>query len=175
MSSAQPLNLAGLKILLVDDDVQAIRIVKTLLRGFGLKTLIEARDGAEGFEKLNAEPVDLIIVDFMMKPLDGLDFVRLVRTAKDSANPAVPVIMLTAYSEEQRVRQARDAGVNAFLRKPVTAQSLYQKIVGVLREPRPFIRSQTYVGPCRRRHIESSYAGPDRRKTRSGDSRRSAR
>jgi CheY-like chemotaxis protein len=175
MTSAQPLNLAGLKVLIVDDDVQAIRILKTLLRGFGLKTPLEARDGAEAFEKLNAEPVDLIVVDFLMKPLDGLDFARLVRTAKDSPNPSVPIIMLTAFSEEQRVREARDAGVNAFLRKPVTAQSLYQRIVCVLRESRPFIRSQTYVGPCRRRHADGGYAGPDRRKTKSGDAPRSAR
>jgi CheY-like chemotaxis protein len=159
----QPADLAGLNVLLVDDDAHIIKIVRTLLLGFGVKEIDEACDAAEAFEKLKVTKFDVIIVDFLMKPLDGLDFIRLVRTAKDSANPSVPIIMLTAFADERRVKEARDAGVNAFLCKPVTASDLHQRLLGVVQRPKPFIRSETYVGPCRRWREEAAYTGPERR------------
>jgi len=169
MDSAQSLDLARLNVLLVDDDVHVIMIVKTLLRGFGVKQLAEAHDAADAFETLNHTKFDVIIVDFLMKPLDGLDFIRLVRTAKDSTNPSVPIIMLTAFADERRVREARDAGVNAFLCKPVTPSDLYQRLLSVIQQPRPFIRTETYVGPCRRRRDEPNFNGPERRKKKTED------
>lgn len=171
MNNAQSLDLASLSVLIVDDDVHVIKIVRTLLRGFGVRLIEEALDAAEAFEKLNCTKFDVIIVDYMMRPLDGLDFIRLVRTAKDSANPLVPIIMLTAFADEARVKEARDAGVNAFLCKPVTASDLHQRLLGVVQRPRPFIRAETYVGPCRRRgrREDPGYKGPERRKRNADD------
>jgi CheY-like chemotaxis protein len=163
MDRGRTQELAALNVLLVDDDAHAINIVRTLLRGFGIKQIDEAHDAADAFEKLKAQAFDLIIVDFLMKPLDGLDFIRLVRTAKDSANPSVPIIMLTAFADEERVKEARDAGVNGFLCKPVTATSLHQKIFSIVQSPKPFIRTGTYVGPCRRWRHDPGYRGPERR------------
>ncbi len=161
--------MPSLNVLLVDDDIHVIKIVKSLLRGFGVKQFDEAHDAAEAFEKLKHTKFDVIIVDFLMKPLDGLDFIRLVRTAKDSTNPSVPIIMLTAFADERRVKEARDAGANEFLCKPVTASDLYQRLLGVVQSPRPFIRSETYVGPCRRWHDEPNYKGSERRKDKAED------
>ena len=93
----------------------------------------------------------MIIADWHMEPLDGLDFVRLVRTAKDSPNPYVPIIMLTGHTEYQRVCEARDAGVNEFLAKPISAKALYMRFASIIDNPRPFIRTKTYFGPDRRR------------------------
>ena len=75
---------------------------------------------------------DVLIVDWHMEPLDGLDFVRLVRTAKDSANSYVPIIMLTGYTEYRRVTDARDAGVNEFLAKPISAGALYLRFASIV-------------------------------------------
>jgi CheY-like chemotaxis protein len=67
-----------------------------------------------------------------MQPLDGLDFVRLVRIAKDTPNPYIPIIMLSGYTEHRRVTEARDAGVNEYLAKPISAKSIYQRITSII-------------------------------------------
>ncbi len=86
-----------------------------------------------------------------MEPLDGVDFVRLVRTANDTPNPYVPIIMLTGFTEMRRVTEARDAGINEFLAKPVSAKAIYQRLATIIDNPRPFVRSKTFFGPDRRR------------------------
>lgn len=156
--------LSPLRVLVVDDNYHMLHTVRTILRGFGIEHIEEARDAAEAFEIFRQSPVDLIVVDYLMEILDGLDFVRLVRTAQDSPNPYVPVIMLTAYSEKRRVVEARDAGVTEFCCKPVTAKELLTKIKSVIETPRTFIRTKTYFGPDRRRRQDPAYSGPERRK-----------
>jgi len=86
-----------------------------------------------------------------MELLDGLDFVRLVRTAKDSSNPYVPIIMLSGYTEYGRVIEASDAGMNEFLAKPISAKALYQRFAANIDNLRPFIRTKHYFRPDRRR------------------------
>ncbi len=157
-------DLSRLRVLIVDDNHHMINIVKTILRGFGIKEYFEARDAAEAFDIVRSAEVDIIVVDFLMNLLDGIDFIRLVRTAGDSPNPYVPIIMLTAYSERSKVEAARDAGTTEFCCKPVTASELYRKVASVINHPRPFVRAALYFGPDRRRHSSRSYTGPERRK-----------
>ncbi len=157
-------SLEKLCALIVDDNHHMINIVKTILRGFGLKRFYEARDAAEAFDIVRDECVDFIVLDYLMDLLDGTDFVRLVRTGDDSPNPYIPIIMLTAYSERSKVEAARDAGVTEFCCKPVTAQELYRKLAACIEAPRPFVRTGSYFGPCRRRKTQANYNGPKRRK-----------
>lgn len=156
-------NLDRIRVLVVDDNHHMINIVKTLLRGFGIKDFEEAKDAVEAFEIAKSEPIDFIIVDYQMDILDGSDFTRLVRNSEDSGNPYIPIIMLTAYSERSRVEAARDAGVTEFLAKPVNAVDLYKKIASIVNIPRPFIRTSNYFGPDRRRHESIDFMGPDKR------------
>ncbi len=149
--------------MVVDDNHHMINIVKTLLRGFGIKDFYEARDAVEAFDIVRTEAVDFIIVDYNMDILDGTDFIRLVRNGDDSPNPYVPIIMLTAYSERSKVEAARDAGVSEFCCKPVTATELYRKVASVVNAPRPFVRTSQYFGPDRRRKDSPAYRGPERR------------
>jgi DNA-binding response OmpR family regulator len=72
--------------------------------------------------------------------------------------------MLTGHSERKRVLAARDAGVTEFLAKPISANSLYHRIANVVANPRPFIKTETYFGPDRRRGVTQNYSGPERRK-----------
>jgi DNA-binding response OmpR family regulator len=72
--------------------------------------------------------------------------------------------MLTGHSEKRRVVAARDAGVTEFLVKPLSARALYERIVNVVVNPRPFVRTKTYFGPDRRRNLNPSYVGPERRR-----------
>lgn len=104
-------------------------------------------------------PADVIITEFMMTPVDGLEFVRLVRTGSDSPNPFVPIIMLTAYTERRNIMQARDAGITEFLAKPISARSLYARLHSAVFRPRPFIKVTQYFGPDRRRHASAKPSG----------------
>ena len=97
-----------------------------------------------------------------MEPLDGLDFVRLVRQAKDSPYPLIPIIMLTGHAEPHRVKEARDAVVTEFLVKPVSMQSVVARLDEVLYRPRAFIQAPVFVGPDRRRRIRD-HDGLERR------------
>jgi CheY-like chemotaxis protein len=157
-------DLSNLAFLLIDDNNYMRSIVKALLRGYGAHRVSEAVDAAEAFEEFRNTQIDVIIVDYALDTLDGVEFVHLVRTANDSPNPYVPIIMLTAHSERIRVEQARDAGITEFLRKPVCAETLYRRIVEVVERPRPFIRTKNYFGPDRRRRADRNYSGPERRK-----------
>ena len=88
----------------------------------------------------------------------------MIRQPGANANPFVPIIMLTGHTEKDRVTAARDAGITEFLAKPISAKALYQRIVNVVANPRPFIKTKTYFGPDRRRNVNPNYIGPERRK-----------
>ncbi|WKL56104.1 response regulator [Asticcacaulis sp. ZE23SCel15] len=158
--------MAGLervRFLVVDDNSHMITIVKTILRGFGVVKIFEARDATDAFALLRNDSIDIVIVDYQMHVLDGVDFVKLVRTSTDSANRFVPIIMLTAHSEKSRVTSARDAGVTEFCAKPVTANELYRKISAIVNSPRPFVKVTGYFGPDRRRRNDKKFGGQERR------------
>ena len=87
----------------------------------------------------------------------------MVRTSPNSPNPFVPIIMLTGYTHVDHVRQARDAGVNEFLAKPVSVKAILTRLISVIEHPRPFVRTKYYFGPCRRRRVDDEYQGPERR------------
>jgi DNA-binding response OmpR family regulator len=76
----------------------------------------------------------------------------------------VPIIMLTGHSDKKRVMIARDAGITEFLTKPISAKSLYERILNVVLRPRPFVKTKTYFGPDRRRNVNPNYSGVERRK-----------
>ena len=162
-------DMSRVKVLIVDDNGYMLTILRTILHGFGIKQILESKDPADAFDMVRSDSVDIIITDYQMEILDGLDFVRLVRTADDSPNPLIPIIMLSAYSERSRVVAARDAGVTEFCCKPITAKEMFSKIASVINEPRPFVRIKSYFGPDRRRHEDEGYKGPERRKGRKKD------
>ena len=157
--------LQSLDVLLADDNPNMRSIVFAMLKSIGVTRLREVADGAAALEALNARPADLAIVDFRMLPVDGVTFTQLIRTAPDSPNPYLPIIMMTGHSERRRVAQARDAGVTEFLVKPVTPLALLTRIQSVIMHPREFIRTEDYFGPDRRRTQNENFAGPFRRAT----------
>lgn len=159
-------NYGQLKVLLADDSRQMRGLVRTFLEALNIKKVEVASDADEAWEILKRFNPDLIISDWNMPPTSGLDFVRRIRADKNSPNPYVPVIMITAYTEEYRVLEARDASVTEFLAKPVTAKGVYDRIKSVVEDTRNFVRTETYFGPDRRRG-RRTYDGPDRRKPES--------
>lgn len=153
-----------LRFLVVDDNMHMRRIVRQLLHGFGSREIYEAEDGATGLEGFNSHNPDIVITDWTMPILDGLELTQMIRKPDANSNPYVPIIMLSGHSEKSRVIQARDAGVTEFLTKPIAAKALYERILSVVLNPRPFIKTATYFGPDRRRNVNPNYSGPERRK-----------
>lgn len=158
-------SLSALQVLLVDDNQHMRAITSAVLASAGVKKVREAADGGAALEILREHAVDLAIVDFNMFPLDGAEFTRLVRNSPDSPNPYLPIIMMTGHSERSRVYEARDAGVTEFVVKPITAKAILDRIQAVIFRPRPFVKTEGYFGPDRRRTDASNYKGPRRRAT----------
>lgn len=153
-----------LKILLVDDNPHMRMLLGEILRAIGVKDVFEACDGAEALQKLRHHQVDIVMTDLAMEPLDGIDFLQLLRNSADSPNQMCPVIMITGHTTQKRVAEARDAGVNEFLAKPVTARGIIDRITRIVEHPRPYIRTESYFGPDRRRRADPHHKGPWRRK-----------
>jgi len=156
-------DLSRLNILVVDDNKHMVVLVKSILHALRVRNIREAADGAGAFMELREFPADIVLCDMHMQPLDGIEFTRLVRNAKDSPSIYVPIIMMTGYTERHRVVEARDAGVTEFLAKPLSAKGLYERLIEVIERPRPFVRTPTFFGPDRRRK-QVSFRGPDRRR-----------
>jgi len=144
-------DLSRVQALVIDDNAHMIQIVRSMLLGFGITRTYESRDAAEAFDIVRHEAIDIVIADYQMPILDGLEFTRLVRTARDTRNPFIPIILLTAHTERSRILAARDAGVTEVCAKPITAQQLWMKIAACVNAPRPFVRSGAFFGPDRRR------------------------
>lgn len=161
--SDSPLELARLQVLVVEDNLHMRKLIKTILYALGIKGLREATDGAEALKELKTFPADLVLTDWLMEPVDGIELVRQIRNGKNSTNEYLPVVMISGHSSRDSIISARDAGVNEFLVKPISAKGLYQRIVSIIERPRPFVRTKNFFGPCRRRHNWSQYTGPERR------------
>ena len=155
--------LERLKFLIIDDNYHMLNIISTVLRGFAAKDFIETTDPTEALKVLQSHRIDIVIVDYNMSVLDGVDFVRLARNSPESLNPYIPIIMLTAHTEASRVAAARDAGVSGFVRKPISTRLLFDRIASALTDRRLFIRSDSFCGPDRRRLQIPGYRGPFRR------------
>lgn len=158
-----------ISVLVVEDNQPMLDIAKSLLLTFGVGHVIGASDGEIGFKRFCEYNPDIVIADWMMKPMDGITFTRMIRNNERSPNPYVPVILMTGFSERRRVLQARDAGVTEFLVKPFNARDLYKRIAQVIERPRQFVRSGDFFGPDRRRQPRTGtaesrqYSGPYRR------------
>ncbi len=159
-------DFSEVSILIVEDNIPMLNLLRSLLETFGLKKLYVAKDGEEGFALFCKESPDMVITDWMMKPTDGITLSMRMRNDQLSPNQFVPIILMTGFSERRRVMQARDAGITEFLVKPFNARDLYKRIVQIIERPRQFIRAESFFGPDRRRKTSAEYKGQERRKAR---------
>ena len=125
-----------ISVLVVEDNLPMLEITKSLLLTFGVGHVITAQNGEIGFKRYCELNPDIVLADWMMKPVDGISLTRIIRNDPKSPNPYVPVILMTGFSEKRRVFQARDAGVTEFLVKPFNARDLYKRLVQVIERPR---------------------------------------
>ncbi|MDR9500274.1 MAG: response regulator [Desulfurivibrionaceae bacterium] len=115
-----------MKVLVVDDFATMRRIVKNILTQLGYKNIIEADDGASAVEMLKNEKVGMIISDWNMPKMTGLELLKHVRA--DAALAATPFIMVTAEAQQDNIILAVKAKVSQYIVKPFTAETLGEKI-----------------------------------------------
>jgi CheY-like chemotaxis protein len=164
-------SLSDIHVLLVDDNKQMRTLLRVMVRAAGVTHISEAADALEAFEIMRATPVHLVLVDWRMRPIDGVTFTRMARNDHDAPNPYIPILMVTAHTEISRVAAARDAGVTGFVKKPISSRLLFERMSNALTDTRMFIRSNDFFGPDRRHGQYPDYAGPFRRESDMGAAR----
>jgi two-component system chemotaxis response regulator CheY len=122
----------NIKVLVVDDFSTMRRIVKNALKQIGFTQTVEADDGTTALEVLKQEDVGLIISDWNMPKMSGLDLLKAVKS--DAATKDIPFIMVTAEAQKENVLQAVQAGVSNYVVKPFTADNLQEKLKDVFKE-----------------------------------------
>ncbi len=121
----------SIKVLIVDDFATMRRILKNILKQLGFKNLLEADDGTTALESLERNDIDLIISDWNMPKMTGLELLKAVRVSQKYAK--VPFLMVTAEAQKQNVIEAVQAGVSNYVVKPFTAEAISEKLERILK------------------------------------------
>lgn len=144
-------DLRQLRVMVVENNRHVQEILRTQLRGLGVGAIEIHACAEKAYARLVDFVPDFAMVDLELDGSGGLEFIRQVRRNPESSNPFLPIIVVSAHGDRVHVTQARDIGATGFLVKPVSARSLYDRIVDIIEHPRSFVRAPNYVGPCRRR------------------------
>ncbi len=120
----------NMNILVVDDYKTMLRILRNLLRQLNFSNIEEASDGTAALKKLRDSSIELIISDWNMEPMTGIELLREVRG--DGKLKHIPFIMITAESKSENVIAAKEAGVSNYIVKPFSAETLKSKMASVL-------------------------------------------
>ncbi len=158
-----PFDFKKLTVLVVEDTAPMRKLITSVLETLGVGRVYSADNGERGFEVFKRENPDIVIADWHMTPISGIELTQEIRSNMLSPNRMVPIVLVTGYSALNRVSEARDVGVTEFLVKPFSANDLAKRIAYVINKPRDFIDSKTYFGPDRRRRNAPDYRGPFRR------------
>ena len=139
--------IQSLCVVVVDDNQYMRKMVRNLLVNCGVKDIYEAGDGIAALDTIRTVGPDVVILDWEMPMLSGAELVRIVRSPGVFPMPDIPIIMLSAHGERWRVVEAVKLGVNEYLVKPVSAKSLYDRLVSITIDPRPSVQLGDYYGP----------------------------
>lgn len=154
--------LKEISFLIVEDQEFLRKLVRQVLEVFGVEKFAEAGSGEQGWKAFKETPTDVVLLDWKMPGMDGVELTRMIRKDPESPNPYVPIIMMTGANRRRDVMHARDAGVNEYIVKPVSAKAIVSRVEAVIERPRRFVKVGEYFGPDRRRQAKP-FHGEDRR------------
>ena len=143
-------SLLKYNVLIVDNDIFMQKVMREMLRHLGLGNIDQVKDGAQALFAIGQTPYQLIICEFVLPVMGGVELAAQVRRAK-FGNPEIGIIGYTKAITPELVLEARDAGINEIMITPFPSAVLERKVRAALITPRPFTRSSSYIGPCRRR------------------------
>lgn len=151
-------------VLIIDDQPFYRNLLGDILRNIGIHNVTLAVDGADGLDAIESVTPTIIICDWVMPEMNGLEFTREVRSSYDEKLRMTPIIMITSNNLRSQIEEARNCGVDTFILKPVSMKAVWDRLKEVVETPREFIVTSSYVGPCRRsRRPSQDYFGPFRR------------
>lgn len=150
-----------LNVMVVEDAAHMSSLVCGILKSLGFGRIFEARHGNDALAILASQAIDMVVIDDLGAPLEGLAVVKQLRTSRLATQREVPVVFITSKTEESAIFKARDSGVTEILSKPFSAAQLITRIESVLMKPRPLVRASDFVGPDRRRRERDA---PERRR-----------
>jgi CheY-like chemotaxis protein len=159
----QKIDLGQIRFLLIDPNPLSMELVQDVLAMMGARAVRKCATTDRALEALRKDPFDIVITEWNTAPMSGLEFIEFIRSSPQSPNRLLPILLMTARSEEEYVVQARDRGITEFLAKPFTVDSFFKRLVSIVAFPRPFIDADRYFGPDRRRRRDIRYKGPERR------------
>ncbi len=139
------------RVLVVDDDHYMRKVVRAMLTAMGVRNIQEAGDGETGLKAIGEFNPDVVIVDWEMPGVDGVEFIRTVRSPGEFPKPDVPIILLTGHADRWRVIEAARIGVHEYLLKPVSTKALMDRLAAVLLKPRQMVQIDGYYGPAPRK------------------------
>lgn len=143
--------IQGLNILVVDNNHYMRRLTRTMLVNLGAKSVLEASDGLAALEAIRTCDPDVMLLEWDMPVLDGMEVMRIVRSPGVFPRPNLPIIMLTSRAERSAVAQALRAGAHEFLLKPTSPQALRDRLTSIILNPRPMVKvGEAYVPQPRR-------------------------
>ena len=122
----------NMNVLIVDDYNTMLRIIKNLLKQLGFDNVDEATDGTMAFDKVREKQYGLVISDWNMEPMTGLELLKKIRASEGQTYQKIPFIMVTAESKTENVVAAKQAGVNNYIVKPFNAETQKTKMTAVL-------------------------------------------
>jgi len=143
--------LQGLNILIVDGNHYMRRLTRTMLMNLGAKSVIEASDGLAALEQIrNCDP-DVMLLDWDMPVLNGMEVMHIVRSPGVFPRPNLPIIMLTNRAQRSSVIEALRSGVHEFLLKPTSPKALRDRLTAIAVKPRPMMKLGKFYVPQPRR------------------------
>ncbi len=159
-------NFKDLTVLVVDDDATISMVIDNIFRTLKVKECISVRCGEDALAEYKTLKPDLILTDWNMKDMDGLQLTSAIRGLNKVSKNPTPIILMSGYTDLENVKKAIDLGVNEFLLKPFSVNDLATRIAYVIDNPREIVDVADYFGPDRRRLNWPEYTGPDRRQKR---------
>ncbi|MBT3558256.1 MAG: response regulator [Rhodospirillales bacterium] len=132
-------NLQDLTYLIVDDSRFNRKMIREALTLFGVRNILEAEDGVEALTILAEEHVDLVLTDYEMPMITGIDLTYMIRRSKELSNPAVPILMISSHTEKFRLEEAMTAGIAEYVVKPFAPDKLLHHVVRALRAAHPVL------------------------------------
>ena len=158
------INLRDQVVLVADSSSYLSMIIHGMLRGFGTNKVLEVRNSMDVLQALSAQKIDILLCDARLPPHGGLKLTHAIRRKIDNENRMMPILLMSSDTRERSVKQARDAGANMVIAKPISPTSLYDRLAWIALTPRQFVDAPTYFGPDRRFKIEGYPGGVGRRK-----------
>jgi len=143
--------IQGLNLLIVDDNPFMRRLIRMMLTNLGAKSLLEAPDGLAALEAIRTCDPDIMLLDWDMPVLNGIEVLRIVRSPGVFPRPNLPVIMLSTRAQRMHVHEAMRAGANEFLIKPTSPKALCDRLTSIVFRPRPMVKLGHFYVPEPRR------------------------